>query len=75
MFPVVRKCSRDDAAAVARAEAERREWQWSEPEKVLPGFLSYAVFPAGYSGGRWAGPVVIVSSISGQVKSAGIARR
>ena len=46
-----------------------------EPEKVLPGFLSYAVFPAGYSGGRWAGPVVIVSSISGQVKSAGIARR
>ena len=75
MFPLVRKYSEADAAAIARSEAERREWDWSEPARVFRLPLSYRVFPASYSGGPWTGPWVVVSSVSGRVKSAGFAPR
>ena len=50
--------SRPSSRRVERERAERREWQWSQPERFVVGPLSYRVFPArfdyGWSGGRAA---------------------
>jgi hypothetical protein len=75
VFPLLRKFSQAEIAGIARAEAQRREWEWSEPERLIAGPFSYRVFPASYSGGPWSGPWVVVSSISGRVKTAGFAPR
>jgi hypothetical protein len=75
VFPLVQKYSEAQVAAIARAEANRRNWQWSEPEQLVAAPFSYRVFPASYSGGPWSGPWVVVSSISGRVRSAGFAPR
>jgi hypothetical protein len=63
VFPLVRKYSQAEVAAIARCEADRRAWQWSGPERFVAGPFSYRVFPASYSGGPWSGPWVLVSSV------------
>jgi hypothetical protein len=74
VVPIVRRCSQEQALAVARAEAKRRGWDWREPA-VLEHLLSYRIFPSGYSGGPWTGPMVVVSAWSGRVIQAVIAPR
>jgi hypothetical protein len=76
VFPLlVRKYSHAEVATIARAEADRRGWQWLEPETFVAGPFSYRVFPASYSGGPWSGPWILVSSVSGRVKASGFAPR
>jgi len=74
VVPIVQRCSRDHTLDVARAEAECRGWDWRELA-VLEQLLSYRIFPSGYTGGPWTGPMIVVSAWSGRVRQAGIAPR